>query len=549
VAIPLRLLRGESTTTYASSKLNRVGRRAARYDSGLSAHKCNRPAHKRPTPHRIAHERIACSRSRCGNSTPFTKLFPLPPVNPCQHPNSLPFAAPAPSPEHNHARYDAENRLIQVDGTVGTCSTATACYTYDAGGLRVEKTTSAGELDYLYDLSGNDVTIWLTNTGGSSWLTGNVYFNGGLAAEYYGGTTYFVHQDHLGSTRLVTALNQSIAQNLDYLPFGELNSADSGITTHEFTGDELDSETNLDHTWFRKYASSNARWITPDPAGLAAVDPTNPQSWNRYSYVLNTPLTLIDPLGACPGGTAQYRDANQQQESKVGGPFETDWEGDPWQGQPDQRPFGPCPGFTDQGGGGVGVDPFFGPDGNSIYNQPLVGLGEFTFGYPGGNGFLFPGTGGGGPGPFGPPILVGLTYTCTDFFNDGAGFFVSMGGCDGAGCTVNGQPGICATSAARFDSGGSGGGNRSDTTITATPTLKFKPPSLKNFTFDFLPCYGSALLGSFLGNDSKAGATAGTIALFWKRPKLGGPLLAIWSTVAAFNAGSACAVASRGYYQ
>src|SRR6266403_6132938 len=48
VAIPL-LLRGESTTTYASSKLNRGGRRAARYDSGLSAHRCKRPAHKRPT--------------------------------------------------------------------------------------------------------------------------------------------------------------------------------------------------------------------------------------------------------------------------------------------------------------------------------------------------------------------------------------------------------------------------------------------------------------------------------------------------------------------
>ena len=62
VAIPLRFLRGESTTTYASSKLNRVGRRAARYDSGLSAHKYNRPAHKRLTPHRIAHGQIACAR-------------------------------------------------------------------------------------------------------------------------------------------------------------------------------------------------------------------------------------------------------------------------------------------------------------------------------------------------------------------------------------------------------------------------------------------------------------------------------------------------------
>jgi hypothetical protein len=27
------------------------------------------------------------------------------------------------------------------------------------------------------------------------------------------------------------------------------------------------------------------------------VDPRNPQSWNRYAYVLNNPLALVDPLG------------------------------------------------------------------------------------------------------------------------------------------------------------------------------------------------------------------------------------------------------------
>lgn len=39
------------------------------------------------------------------------------------------------------------------------------------------------------------------------------------------------------------------------------------------------------------------RWLSPDPSGLAAVDPTNPQSWNRYVYALNNPLRYTDPLG------------------------------------------------------------------------------------------------------------------------------------------------------------------------------------------------------------------------------------------------------------
>ena len=77
-------------------------------------------------------------------------------------------------------------------------------------------------------------------------------------------------------------------------------STNGSGTTHLFTGDERDTQTNLDHTWFRKYSSAQGRWMTPDPAGLAAVDPTNPQSWNRYAYVLNDPLDFADPLGLDP---------------------------------------------------------------------------------------------------------------------------------------------------------------------------------------------------------------------------------------------------------
>ena len=40
--------------------------------------------------------------------------------------------------------YNAENRVIQVDGTLGQCSTASACYVYNASGQRVSKTSSAG---------------------------------------------------------------------------------------------------------------------------------------------------------------------------------------------------------------------------------------------------------------------------------------------------------------------------------------------------------------------------------------------------------------------
>jgi RHS repeat-associated protein len=47
----------------------------------------------------------------------------------------------------------------------------------------------------------------------------------------------------------------------------------------------------------RELLPTQGRWLSPDPAGMNAADPSNPQSWNRYAYVLNNPLILIDPSG------------------------------------------------------------------------------------------------------------------------------------------------------------------------------------------------------------------------------------------------------------
>ena len=63
---------------------------------------------------------------------------------------------------------------------------------------------------------------------------------------------------------------------------------------YKFAGMERDAETGNDHTWYRQYASNLGRWLSPDPVAGSAL---NPQSLNRYAYVLNNPTNLIDPLG------------------------------------------------------------------------------------------------------------------------------------------------------------------------------------------------------------------------------------------------------------
>jgi hypothetical protein len=48
----------------------------------------------------------------------------------------------------------------------------------------------------------------------------------------------------------------------------------------------------------------NARWYLPGLGRFISADtivpnPTNPQSWNRYTYTLNNPLRFSDPTGHC----------------------------------------------------------------------------------------------------------------------------------------------------------------------------------------------------------------------------------------------------------
>ena len=65
---------------------------------------------------------------------------------------------------------------------------------------------------------------------------------------------------------------------------------------NRFAMTERDEATGLDDTWFRKYESFAGRWTSPDPYG-GSMKAANPQSFNRYSYVLNDPVNLIDPTG------------------------------------------------------------------------------------------------------------------------------------------------------------------------------------------------------------------------------------------------------------
>lgn len=184
--------------------------------------------------------------------------------------------------------YDAENRVIQVDGG------ATATYSYDAEGRRIHTPS----YESVYDLTGNAITLFSLS---GVWSYGEIYVGGRHLATYSGATTNFLHTDWLATKRLMTDITGVPSQTCTSLPFGDgATCTGTNWNFNLFTDTVHDSESNLEHTWFRQYSGTEGRFMTTDPF-QGSMDLANPQSLNRYGYVNDDPLNFADRLGLSTG--------------------------------------------------------------------------------------------------------------------------------------------------------------------------------------------------------------------------------------------------------
>jgi RHS repeat-associated protein len=141
---------------------------------------------------------------------------------------------------------------------------------------------------------------------------------GRLMAEYGGPQTgsglQYVTTDHLGSTRIITDASKTVVECSDFMPFGDevLATSQNGrsgiscyaadLTRQKFTGYERDSESRLDFAQARYFSWSAGRFQSPDEPFMDQWS-DDPQSWNLYGYVRNSPLIYVDPSGGkCVNG-------------------------------------------------------------------------------------------------------------------------------------------------------------------------------------------------------------------------------------------------------
>ena len=219
----------------------------------------------------------------------------MPPQTP--DPNTLAYDASGNITTDNLANtytYDAEGNITAVDGG------ATASYVYDALNHRVRTTAGSTTTDYVFNANGQRVSIWDGST--HARIQTQYYWGSKPVAFNKAGATHFQHQDWLGTERVRTSYNGAVEASFTSLPFGDGQTPSAnGDDAYHFASLDHDVETSTDHAQFRQYSNAQGRWLRPDPY-TGSYDILNPQSFNRYVYAMNNPLSLSDWLGLASNG-------------------------------------------------------------------------------------------------------------------------------------------------------------------------------------------------------------------------------------------------------
>jgi RHS repeat-associated protein len=189
--------------------------------------------------------------------------------------------------------WDSDGNLISVGGVAGK---------FDALDRRVEVDISGTYEQMLYPPFAP--TYQLSLAQGLTAENIRIPLPGGGQAIYNsGGLAQYRHPNWQGSEVVLSWPGGTPNPNVGgaFTAFGEKYATYPGGHNGYFAGmlgiaDE-GSIADAYQATARLYHQDEGRWVSPDPAGLSAVDLSNPQTMNRYVYVANNPLSNTDPSG------------------------------------------------------------------------------------------------------------------------------------------------------------------------------------------------------------------------------------------------------------
>jgi len=196
-------------------------------------------------------------------------------------------------PPYDTYAWDGEGRLKSIDNGSYAINLV-----YNALGQQVEQDAPGQfRLVFPYHVGGEKMGWYDVNAG---YFTRYQMLVAGREVRFYPtNLRYYYHANHIGSGAMVTDNTGAAFGERMYYPYGQSWSTAGGWVTTEFAAfrDSVLGGDDVYVTPFRHYRVDVYRWLSPDPL---AGDVMNPQSLNRYAYVLNNPINFVDPSGQVP---------------------------------------------------------------------------------------------------------------------------------------------------------------------------------------------------------------------------------------------------------
>ena len=200
----------------------------------------------------------------------------------------------------------------------------TVDFTYDAFDHRIIQSVSGSSSSTTTYLNALGAQSRQVVSGATTTWEDYIYAGGALVAERFSGGTSavrYITTDQLGSVSAVADETAGVTERLSYDAWGKRRNANGSPDTtcsitsaigKGFTGQEMMDSLCLINMNARIYDPTIGRFLSADPTVPA---PFNGQSYNRYTYVLNNPLSLTDPTGLGERYPTHY-----QKQDGFGGP-------------------------------------------------------------------------------------------------------------------------------------------------------------------------------------------------------------------------------------